>query len=251
MIKISLFSLLSFFSLTHCSMDKVELSLSLGMPLQQPIHDFLKAGGNPNSVVKNIKYKHKPLLNVCIQVQDPESVKLLCQYGADVNIAPCKYYKTPIMTALTHHDKINHDIVTTLLQARAQADCPDNDSDINGYPTYALHYAIGLPYFSTFNPKLTFLFLEHGANPNRPFPCTKGKNYPLHQAVRLKHFEVIKALLAKDAQTDYRDQENRTPLELAQYLGCSQEIISLLSQYTTATPKTNAGNQKKSSCVIQ
>lgn len=196
---------------------------------------FLEAGADPDSVQNQ---NAQPLLYRAIKQNCIPSVKLLCDHKADVNGNLRKYTKNPLMLSLIRiREPINYEIVEILLRAGAIADCHDDFKDKNDYYRYALHHVTGWPELKIFNKKLILLLLEHGANPNRPYPFTEGKDYPLHQAVIFKHLVVITALLKHGAHTDYRNQKGLTPLELAKSTHCSEDIITLLSQHTTITPE--------------
>jgi ankyrin repeat protein len=178
------------------------------------------------------------LLSKIIDSENFESVGLPRHYKTNVNHDPRQYFKNPLMLTLTYGNKrLTYEIVEILLKSGAIADCHDNFKDNNEYYRYALHHVTGWPELSSFNEKLILLLLEYKADPNRPYPFTEGKDYPLHQAVTLKHLVVITALLKHGARTDYRNQKGFTPLGLAKSLNCPHDIITLLSQYTIITPE--------------
>lgn len=205
---------------------------------------FLEAGANPN---EGEYQDYNNLLAQAVMRKCALSVKLLCKHKADVNPRLSPHLTTPLMLAITSIDdnKLRYyEIIETLLESGAIADCHDNLTD-DTYYRYALHHATGWPNLCTYNEKIILLLLKHKANPNRAYPFTEGKNYPLHQAVKLKHLVVITALLQHGARTDYRNQEGLTPFGLAQSLHCPDNIITLLAEHTIITEDDNPADDKQ------
>jgi ankyrin repeat protein len=119
--------------------------------------------------------------------------------------------------------------VSALLKAGLSADSPDK------YEEYPLHVALPqkkrsrftcIPFEKERKPLLTIIvsLLQHKADPNRPYPCTNGKLFPLHAATTWNNFEIITALLQHGAFVD------KHVMELAREWECSQNILELLSQ---------------------
>lgn len=192
---------------------------------------LLAAGANPNhckgAISRSLLIDATENKHIGIEL-----TTLLCEYKANVN-ARDGLQNTPLIKAT---EKNLLEIVETLLLHGADTNLH------NQFGEYPLHKALKKDSYARGDegrilPKIVILLLQHKADPNKPFHIY---NYmPLHQAVRIGNFDIVKALIDNGAETHHRDKEGRTPLELAKK-GSSSEIINLLEQHTDLSVATEA-----------
>ena len=190
---------------------------------------LLAHGANPNVPwIANNSLLHIAAEDVKLGV-----ATLLCEYKANTN-AQDSLGRTPLMLAI---EKGATDIVRVLLTHNANADLPDQ------FGRYPLHMAILQEQTYSFCndkkkiiPAIVILLLQHGANPNRPYP--HGKQMPLHRAVEIGNMEIIQPLIDYKAETHHLDDNERTPLMIAKRFNRSPEIIALLSAVMTMPAQT-------------
>ena len=145
-----------------------------------------------------------------------ESVQLLAKSGSNVN-ARDSLQRTPLLLAVLGRSV---EKAKALLEAGA---------DIRLYDQYGrgvLHYAI-----NESNPELLQLLLQNGANPEGESvenPNSETSFSPLHLAAKLGDVECVKALLAAGAAKDKKDQNDLTPLMIAEKEKHA-EVVALLS----------------------
>jgi ankyrin repeat protein len=177
-----------------------------------------------------------PLHYAGITLNNPSSrsdhlavIKLLLSKGADPN-ARNDGGGTPLHSA-TRSDRSA--IVEALLNAGANVNAVDNNGNT------ALHDAA-----ASGSDTAAWVLIARGANVNA---VTKFGTTALHEAARndnLRHYEIVKALLAAGARTDLRDKNGKTAAELAS--GVTSGLFPAPSppsatKVTPAAPTRNPG----------
>ena len=82
---------------------------------------------------------------------------------------------------------------------------------------------------------LKFLLTDNNANVNS---VDKQKNTPIHYAVSLKNFEIIKLLLEKHAKMTIKNKKGETPIDIAKKLKIKNQIENIYNNKTNKTKKS-------------
>ena len=161
-----------------------------------------------------------PLHAVAAMSDDPAAIAALVGAGADPN-AKNGIGTTPLHAAGAFNE--NPAIVAALAAAGADPNAPD------AFLRTALHYAAGY----NENPDVVLALLDAGARPNPELTIRAAT--ALHYAARgTGNPAVIAALLKGGADPNARDEDGRTPLEVAKSNGRPAEIIAALNEAASA-----------------
>lgn len=204
------------------------------------IKTLLTKNANPNTPM--------PIFTSALHrvIKDPtnevsfEIAELLCQFGAYTHITD-DAGETPLTLAITRGSIA---LVKLLLENGAQA---DQQTQYNQYP---LHLAIPEHFFNNLcvaKPTIVTLLLQHNANPNRLYRCSKL--LPIHIAIKNKQFEVVKILAIAGAKTHYPDNNGYTCYTLACKAGCPDDILELLQ--AKQPEEDDSQEEANSTCSIQ
>lgn len=90
-----------------------------------------------------------------------------------------------------------------------------------------LCFACGLYPFPPLNFKVVNFLLAAGANPNIKTASDLKGQYPIHFAIKADRKDLVELLVEFNANLNVRDEEGKTPLELAESLNL-QEIVAYL-----------------------
>lgn len=165
-------------------------------------------------------------LHYASAVGDPETLKLLLAYGAQVNAANV-HDETPLLWALIEPDtSARREKISALVKARARI----NHANVDGETP--LHQSFR-------DNKITQFLLKHGADVNATniFEWT-----PLHYAVLYDDFiESTKHLLTHKADPNAADDEGYTPLHLTAQNNSAQTAALLLAAGANYQAKDNQG----------
>ena len=82
---------------------------------------------------------------------------------------------------------------------------------------------------------LKFLLNDNNANVNS---IDIQKNTPIHYAIALKNFEIIKLLIEKRAKMTIKNKKGETPLDIAKKLNIKNQIQNIYNSDTNKTKKT-------------
>ncbi|KFX89643.1 hypothetical protein V490_06896 [Pseudogymnoascus sp. VKM F-3557] len=180
---------------------------------------LLEYGSNPNSVSVNCLYVHNDYrtpLQIAVEEQDLEMIKILFNYNADVNGTAIDEYeayndehkchhflpRTPLQEASINGSK---EIVELMLEHGADVNCPP----VTGYGATALQYAAIYGFLG-----IAHLLLEHGADVNAPPANTDGRT-ALEGAAEHGRIDMVQLLLNAganifgDGQTQYENATRR------------------------------------------
>eukprot|EP00178_Gracilaria_changii_P005447 TRINITY_DN1897_c0_g1_i1.p1 TRINITY_DN1897_c0_g1~~TRINITY_DN1897_c0_g1_i1.p1 ORF type:complete len:1019 (-),score=148.56 TRINITY_DN1897_c0_g1_i1:8974-12030(-) len=147
------------------------------------------------------------------------SCKLLVEGGANCSLPDENGY-LPLQLATRHQ---HFDVVSTLLEAKVDADC----SGPQGLT--ALHIACFLG-----DARLIWLLIRSGASVNK---INKDKATPLHIAAGREQGRVsMQLLMANGADLEVLDNEGDTPLHNACYKGLYQNVRLLLRRGAKSSP---------------
>ncbi len=189
---------------------------------------FLTHGANP----EDPNDPGRSLLHSVIERSNEALVKLLCQHKANVHQKDSLQY-TPLMRAV---EKRNVAIVNILLEHRAAQDVnvPTQFGDYPLYEAVSTREDWRTHKYKQIVPAIVISLLEQGADPNKRHE--RDENYPLHcvlENVRGPETKgIVEAFIKHKVNLELCDREKRRPLELAQDLRHSQDIIDLLAKFT-------------------
>ena len=212
---------------------------------------------------------HKTPIHKAAECGNLEMVKILIQMGANLD-AKNDYGGTPLHysafygkvtvaeyliqmgaqtesscynvgnTALHHAARFGFiEIAKTLLQNRANIEA----KDVHGRTP--LHVAVVLN-----QTDMAKFLIENGAQINAQCMGASGRN-SLHLAVFRNDHEAVKYLVENGAQVDVRDNENKTPFDVAdekQYFGIAKFLLEKKREASDKNPPNNISD--KASCVI-
>ncbi|KAG8184723.1 hypothetical protein JTE90_019327 [Oedothorax gibbosus] len=152
--------------------------------------------------------------------EDKDLVKLLLQYGGEVNIPSEKYRMTSIhYCAKEGNADILHEILNQIDPTMLQGAC--NRIALNGWTP--LLYAC-----QTGHPEVVKLLLQNSA---RVDVFDENGKAALHLAAEFGHGEVVDILLKHKAFANARNKKGMTPLHLAAKNGYTEIVQKLVSQY--------------------
>lgn len=138
-------------------------------------------------------------LIIATEKGDLKKIKLLLEYGEDINIIN-SYGRTPLMISVQNKDE---KVVKLLLKYK-----PDLEQYERGTGYTAIYYAVIIKH-----PKILHMLLEHGANPNIRYDDNQHTP-PLIVAIQLSNLKIIKLLLNPKYKVDLyaADGEGNTAL---------------------------------------
>ena len=165
-------------------------------------------------------------LHLAAQSNDTKALGLLLRYaqGRGVNTPTSTFKLTPLHQAVRARAD---DTAKMLIEAGANPNIPDSQA------TTALHTAA-----KQNNVRMLYLLaVEAGADINKVVnPC---KYTALHTAVFEKQPEAFDALVRYGADAHQKDDEGRTPLNIAGWNGCLP-IVKIIMEATEPEPDTEA-----------
>jgi len=212
------------------------------------VRTLLDRGANPNAVCEDWESRHEDVewtpLHAAVSVGRQETVRVLLDYGADIN-HPDSLGKSPLHIA-SYYSYDSEDLVQLLLDHGANLGASD-DFGLN-----ALHEASS----STFGKEAVGLLLDSGldangrskerCNPlNRPGLCIYSDSEgwtPLHYAAYGGVVEAAQVLLDYDADINTPDEDHWTPLHLAAFKGHPQVVDTLLQRGANPHARTIEGH---------
>ena len=145
-------------------------------------------------------------------------MRWLLDHGADPNTIFSGY--TPLIEAA---DKMHFDAVQVLLEHNADT----NLQNMNGHTP--LYWILNMCHSSGKLVDMVRLLSEHGADPNI---CANDHRTPLHEASSRGLLEAARLLLRYGAKVDEKDEEGKTPYQLA----TSDEMMKLLVEHGAVPP---------------
>jgi len=184
----------------------------------------LKAGADLNAMLPE---QFTPLHAVASLSDDPAVVAALVDAGADPNAAN-GIGTTPLHTAAAFNT--NPAVIAALVEAGA------DPNELDAFLRAALHFAAG----HNENPDVVAALLAAGANPSPELTIPAAT--ALHSAARSgDNPAVIAALLDGGADLDARDEDGKTPLDVAREKNRPAEIIAALKAGAAAPVVDCAG----------
>jgi hypothetical protein len=197
------------------------------------IEALLKHGADPNS--KNNDEVPKSALAIAAGAGQAEIVKLLLEYGTDVN-KPFGVGTTPLIEASR---KRQLEVVRILLQNGANV----NAEDKNGFtPLLSVRFS------SSEDPDLIEALLDAGANPN--VAITNGRT-ALHFASFSGQMESAELLLQHGARINAKEDDGEAPLMYAAFNGSPRLVALLLKSGADANMKNDSGETALSFAVAE
>lgn len=165
-------------------------------------------------------------LHYASAVGDPETLKLLLAYGAQVNAANI-HDETPLLWALIEPDtSARREKIAALVKARVHINHPNVDGET------ALHQSFR-------DNKVTQFLLKHGADVNA---INIYEWTPLHYAALYDDFIAsTQHLLAHNANPNAADDEGLTPLHLTIQNGSIQTAALLIEVGANRSAKNKQG----------
>ena len=148
-----------------------------------------------------------------------DTMRWLLNHGADVNISRDDG-RTPLHTTAAHRDLKTIELLL------------DHNADVNSRDNYGdtpLSLSISYPIVSQLEERVIDVvqrLLEHGADPN----AGPDNSIPLHRSSFNGLLEVTRLLLSYGAKVDEKDNEGKTPFQIASAEG-HHEIAKLLSEH--------------------
>lgn len=232
----------------------LDLKKAVGNNDIQKAQEFINHGADVNF---HDQYECTPLY-YAIQCNHPEMVKLLLDYGADVNSKNSYYGSTMLHYALHYNYP---EIVKLLLDYGADINCRNR----YGYPP--LHYTIEYGHMATVKlllnhgadvnlknideetplhiatkngyTEIVKLLLDYGAdvNLNDKYECTA-----LYHAVQIGNTEISKLLLDHGADVNLKNKYQETPLHIAAKDGLTKTVHQIITHNADTTTKDNQGH---------
>ena len=149
---------------------------------------------------------------------DVDTIRWLLKHGADAN-GFCSGY-LPLIDAAAI---MNLDAVQVLLEYKADINLKNKEGKTPLY--WILVHCSGEEKLVDMVRRL----LGHGADPNI---CNNGHRTPLHEASSYGLLEAARLLLRYGAKVDEKDEEGKTPYQLA----TSDEMTKLLAEHGAVPP---------------
>jgi ankyrin repeat protein len=177
-----------------------------------------KEQGNDRRYIYTLTESAEPPLSLqeAATIGDVNLVSSLLKNGVGVDSWDDNLKKTGLQrAALNGHRKV----VALLLDKGARVDA--KDSFPGGTP---LHYAAENGY-----KEIIELLIANDANVNAARGYPAGDR-PLHSAVRASHTDIVELLIAKGADINAKNNEGRTPLDIARQQN-RMDIVALLRQH--------------------
>ena len=182
----------------------------------------LQAGADLNATLPQ---QFTPLHAVAALSDDPAVIAALVDAGADPNAA-VGIGTTPLHTAAAFNT--DPAVIAALVEAGA------DPNELDAFLRTALHFAAG----HNENPDVVAALLAAGANPNPELTIPAAT--ALHSAARSgDNPAVIEALLDGGVDLDARDEDGRTPLDVAREKNRPAEIIAALERAAGAAGSTD------------
>ena len=163
------------------------------------------------------------LLDAASRRGELDTMRWLLDHGADINSGGESYRFTPLLSA------------TSSMQLEAVQVLLENNADINSQSSFGrTPLSLAVSYCSSHGRNGKFVdivrrLLEHGADPN---VCNNGHTTPLHEASSRGLLEAARLLLSHGAKVDEKNEEEKTPYQLA----VSDEMRKLLLEYGAVLP---------------
>jgi ankyrin repeat protein len=172
-------------------------------------------------------------INIYTQGDNIDMIKLLINYGADVNKHGPGLFSKPPLTECLYSRK---EIIELLLKNGAN---PNIHSEyFRNIPLY--HYVDKNEY------EMVELLLKYGANPNITTNTTNNGDTPLHSCVYQGRYEIAKLLLKYGANPDIKNNNGETPYEYSKmggYFGYSISNQKKIADFIENQKKTQEAKQ--------